>query len=81
VDLPLPAVTQGVAKLEAAKGISAFRTDFTKVRISVRKGSHPQLVGPLRDWQGDMTIRELLVRGTIQRCCPSISWPWNWMPG
>jgi hypothetical protein len=52
VDLPLPAVTQGVAKLEAAKGISAFRTDFTKVRISVRKGSHPQLVGPLRDWKG-----------------------------
>ena len=52
VDPTLPAVTQGVAKLEAAKGISAFRTDFTKVRISVRKGPHPQLVGPRRDWEG-----------------------------
>ena len=52
VDLTLPAVTPRGAKLEAAKGISASRTDFTKVRISVRKGPHPQLVGPLRDWEG-----------------------------
>jgi len=52
VDLPLPAVTQGVAKLEAAKGYQSFRTDFAQVRISVRKGPHPQLVGPRRDWEG-----------------------------